>query len=98
MAREACPNPNRAGCPWQDRKDGCFSDSDHIIPQRLARRKGATPAERQYIMTNPDNRQQLCRWEHEMKTEQENDFALLRELRQKLGEIAMEGVDHGSAA
>lgn len=56
-----CPNP-RAECPYAAR-EGCFSDTDHIVPQRL----GKTTLAAVYIDL-PANKQQLCRWEHDQKT------------------------------
>ena len=56
-----CPNP-RADCPYAAR-GVCFSDTDHIVPKRLAE----TTLAAVYIDL-PANKQQLCRWEHEQKT------------------------------
>ncbi len=56
-----CPNP-RAECPYAAR-EGCFSDTDHIVPQRL----GTNALAATYIGL-PVNKQQLCRWEHDQKT------------------------------
>lgn len=76
MSIEACPTPSE-DCPYFDRRPpgklkrtqhhGCYSDMDHIVPRRLAKRKGSTPLERQYV-AHPVNHQQLCRWEHDEKT------------------------------
>jgi hypothetical protein len=91
---EGCPNPN-PNCKYYYRRPpgplkyeqshGCFADTDHIIPQRLARRAGATALEKNYIMKNPENQQQLCRWDHDIKGELENDFDLLQLLAQLTG-------------
>ena len=107
MSYEACPNPQE-DCPYYRRpapgklkgtqSHGCFSDSDHIIPQRLARRRSATRAEKQYIMQNPENREQLCRNLHNEKTLAEDDAELLKQLRQIVGGLAIEGVEGGEAA
>ena len=56
-----CPNP-RAECPYAAR-EGCFSDTDHIVPRRLAE----TTLAAVYIDL-PANKQQLCRWDHDQKT------------------------------
>ena len=55
-----CPNPNPL-CKYAER--GCFSDTDHIVPQRLA-----TTALNAAYIDLPVNKQQLCRREHEEKT------------------------------
>lgn len=62
MARGECPTP-RPECPYVNREGGCFSDLDHIVPQRL----GRTALAAIYINL-PSNKQQLCRWLHEQKT------------------------------
>lgn len=76
MSVERCPNPDPR-CPWfrrptpkslrDSQEHGCFSDLDHKVPQRLAREVGATALEKAYILNSKDNRQQLCRWEHDEK-------------------------------
>lgn len=68
MTRTACPNANRVGCPVAERKGGCFADTDHIVPQRYKRMSLLV---RKYIVT-PENKQQICRWEHEEKTTHES--------------------------
>jgi hypothetical protein len=55
-----CPNP-QPFCKYADR--GCFSDTDHIVPQRLA-----TTALNAAYIDLPENKQQLCRREHDTKT------------------------------
>ena len=64
-----CPNAHK-GCPWFDRPpsvpgatNGCFSDTDHIVPRRLA-----TTALTRLFINSPENKQQLCREEHEAKS------------------------------
>lgn len=70
MIRE-CPEPNPE-CPYYDleppkklqgQEYGCYSDEDHIVPQRLA----VDALSRAYIHA-PINKQQLCRWRHDEKT------------------------------
>jgi len=61
MARGVCSPEQRANCPLFDH----FSDNDHIVPQRYRKVSWLL---NKYIST-PDNQQQLCRWEHEQKTE-----------------------------
>lgn len=71
MAIGSCPNPSFE-CPWFRRptprplkgsqEHGCFSDLDHIVPQRL----GTTALAKTYINL-PENKQQLCRWDHDEK-------------------------------
>ena len=56
-----CPTP-RAECPYAAR-EGCFSDTDHIVPRRLA-----TTALTATYIDLPANKQQLCRWDHDQKT------------------------------
>lgn len=74
MSRKPCPNANEH-CKYffrpvnkqmreQGFENGCFSDLDHIVPQRL----GKTALAKAYINL-PMNHQQLCRVEHEEKTE-----------------------------
>lgn len=63
MSRGPCPNPNQEGCPWQERPGGCFSDTDHIVPQRY---RSLGLLVKKYIQT-PDNQQQICRYEHDQK-------------------------------
>lgn len=72
MTIRPCPKPS-PDCPYFDRKapsplrgkqeHGCFEDKDHIVPQRL----GTTALAKAYIDL-PENKQQMCRWEHEKKT------------------------------
>lgn len=64
-----CPTPREA-CPYFSRPSrtpnaevGCFSDTDHIVPQRLA-----TNALSKLYIYSPENTQQICRSEHEAKT------------------------------
>lgn len=64
-----CPTP-RVDCPYYSRQPrtpdsevGCFSDTDHIVPQRLA-----TNALSKLYIYSPENTQQICRREHEEKT------------------------------
>lgn len=70
MSRGECPKPlkERVGCPWIDRKGGCFSDADHVVPQRF---KDLGLLVSKYIYT-PENIEQKCRWEHEEKTNLES--------------------------
>lgn len=67
----------------QVQEHGCFSDRDHIIPQRLARRFGRTSLERE-IIYDQENIVQTCRAEHDEKTVQEDDAVLLCELAAKV--------------
>lgn len=64
-----CPYVNE-GCRWYGREprikgadNGCFSDTDHIVPRRLA-----TTALSKLFIESPENKQQLCRAEHDEKT------------------------------
>lgn len=84
-----CPNP-RADCPYAARK-GCFSDTDHIVPKRLAK----TTLAAVYVEL-PANKQQICRWEHEEKTANGDEPLPSREsmrtaieIAQELGQIAL---------
>lgn len=56
MAIEGCPNP-QPDCKYAPE---CFSDNDHIIPQRL----GTTALRRTYLEL-PQFQQQLCRRLHD---------------------------------
>lgn len=76
MSRKPCPFANES-CKYWDRpvppelkrrygqENGCFSDLDHIVPRRL----GTTALSQFYITQVPENKQQLCRAEHDMKTQ-----------------------------
>jgi hypothetical protein len=70
MSRGICPKPleARADCPVAERPGGCFSDIDHRTPQRF---KNLGWLVRWYINT-PDNKERLCRWEHEQKSATES--------------------------
>lgn len=57
-----CPNP-RPDCKYYDK--GCFSDTDHIVPRRL----GKCALSKAYINL-PENKQQMCRSEHDEKSKQ----------------------------
>lgn len=71
MSRGACPTPEsgRTGCPVANRPNGCYSDIDHVVPQRY---KALGLLVRKYIYT-PDNQERRCRWEHEQKTQTETE-------------------------
>jgi hypothetical protein len=85
-----CPRPN-PNCRYynmeprgplrQFQEHGCYADTDHIIPQRLGRLASSTRAERLYILSG-DNMEQTCRWDHDIKTELEDDVNLLQMLKQ----------------
>lgn len=84
-----CPNPDPT-CKWAER-GGCFSDTDHIVPRRLA----TTALSAAYIDLQ-ENKQQLCRREHEDKTaagdEPLPDTETMRQAivkAQALGELAL---------
>jgi len=68
MSFGECEFRNEA-CPYYKRpikkgnESGCFSDRDHIVPQRLAQTGLAT-----LYIYSPENYQQLCRLEHDKKT------------------------------
>ena len=74
-----CPYANE-GCPYygkdappqleETQEHGCYSDTDHVIPQALGRRRYATTLLKHFIST-PANKVQRCRWEHDFKTEEE---------------------------
>lgn len=68
---------------------GCYSDRDHVIPQRLARRFGRSSLERA-IIYDTDNIVQTCRAEHDEKTANENDAVLLCQLAAKVLERVMQ--------
>lgn len=72
-----CPNASPE-CPYFDRAtrgvlhdtqdNGCYTDTDHRIPKFMGR--GANALLRNYIRSD-DNKQQLCRHEHDLKTAEE---------------------------
>lgn len=87
--RGECPSP-QAECKWAER-GGCFSDTDHIVPRRLA----TTALAATYIELQA-NKQQLCRREHEEKTaagdEPLPDVETMRQAivrAQAMGEVAL---------
>lgn len=101
MSRGECPTPREA-CPYYDRTPppelrgqefGCFSDLDHLVPQRLAKGLGKTSLIRQYIY-HPVNLSQTCRWEHEMKNKQGDRLLPSEEVM--LQEIAEYEANNGS--
>jgi hypothetical protein len=60
MAREACPDP-QPDCKYATLKGGCFSDLHHTYwPKRLYCGKIATE-----FRGLPENKQQICRREHD---------------------------------
>lgn len=71
-----CPNPN-PNCPYFNRNTpsplrgeqthGCYADTDHVIPRFMGRIAGASTLLKNYIRSKA-NQQQLCRWEHDQKT------------------------------
>lgn len=84
-----CPAPQE-GCKYAELR-GCFSDTDHIVPRRLA----TTALSGTYIELQA-NKQQLCRREHDEKTaagdEPLPEVAEMREaivLAHAMGEISM---------
>lgn len=84
-----CPNP-QPDCKYFER--GCFSDTDHIVPRRLA----TTVLSSIYIIDLPSNREQLCRKIHEEKTARGDEpLPSVEEMRealviaQSLGEIVL---------
>lgn len=87
--RGECPDP----VPWckYAERGGCFSDTDHIVPRRLA-----TTALTSIFIELQSNKQQLCRREHEEKTTRGDEPLPDREtMRQEvvraqaMGEIAL---------
>jgi hypothetical protein len=89
MTAEVCPISNET-CPWFNRpvraqgaENGCFTDLDHRVPQRLA----TTTLASLYIYS-PENKQQICRDEHDAKTREgdeplpERQYMLSRVLAQ----------------
>ena len=67
--RSECPEPNKEGCPWQNR-GGCFADSDHITPRVVAKQQKDARMRKlaRRFIGLPENRQQLCRYLHDQKT------------------------------
>lgn len=61
MARGMCSPEQVERCPLPSH----YSDRDHIVPQRYKRFSWLL---RHYIVT-PENKQQVCRWEHIQKTD-----------------------------
>lgn len=89
MAYEACPFANEACKYWglpprpalkHTQSEGCYSDRDHIIPQRIGRLALVTQRERDYI-NSESNIRQTCRFEHDNKSLGENDTELREQLR-----------------
>ena len=72
FANEACPHYAKEP-PAQlyvEQEHGCYSDTDHIVPQSMGRKKYASALLRNYIDT-PANKVQKCRWEHDAKTNED---------------------------
>lgn len=74
---EACPNAGLKNCPYRHKNPpsvlrgqptGCYSNTDHIVPQRLARLPHATELEKAYIYSDA-NKRQLCKWLHDIKND-----------------------------
>jgi hypothetical protein len=83
--RGECTEPNKEGCPYAERKGGCFSDEDHIYPRRL----GKTALENLFIQINT---QQICRWEHEKKSKKEAEELPSREIiKEAVAQAIMNG-------
>lgn len=63
MSREACPTPEteRAECPYVNRPNGCFSDTDHTYWPASKYRDTLGSTFREL----PINKVQRCRWEHD---------------------------------
>lgn len=91
LANEGCKYFERPSVPRGNQENGCFSDRDHKVPQRLATTALATA----YIY-GPENLQQICRNEHDEKCKDGDDPLPSREamiesvLRQsKMGKIVV---------
>lgn len=91
VANEACKYFRRVPVAGGNVENGCFSDKDHKVPQRLA----TTALARAYIYS-PDNLQQICRSEHDDKCKDgddplpERNIMVERVLTQaKLGRLAI---------
>ena len=63
MSIEQCPNP-KPDCKYAPE---CFSDNDHLIPQRL----GETALKRAYLNL-PQFQEQVCRQEHDERNARHN--------------------------
>lgn len=96
MALTECPDPNKEGCPWQYRSDGCFADTDHIIPRFVGRQQETRAMRRlaRRFLVLPDNKQQLCRYEHDQKCYEEliapPELPTADEMRRALGSHAIQ--------
>lgn len=94
MSREACPRPKdeRAGCPWKDRKGGCYSDNHHLYWPASDYK---TPLEKKFRWL-PENQEQTCRWEHdEAHHELPPEKPSIQEMRSALARVALERVEEG---
>jgi len=95
MSREACPNPNRAGCPWKERKGGCFADNHHLFWPASDYK---TPLEKRFRWL-PENQEQTCRMEHdEAHHELPPEKPSIEQMRQAIARSAIEGAQGGEAA
>lgn len=63
FANETCKYYDRSPVRGGNRENGCYSDKDHKVPQRLA-----TTALAKAFIYSPENMQQICRDEHDAKT------------------------------
>ena len=85
FANENCKYYTHPPVPRGNIENGCRSDQDHIVPQRLAQ----TTLANLYIYS-PDNLQQLCRDEHDDKTRMGDEPLPTRQgmLESVIGQIA----------
>jgi hypothetical protein len=60
--RGECPSP-QDDCPYADREGGCYSDIDHEYYPAIDYSDIMGSEFREL----PENKQQICRWEHEQK-------------------------------
>jgi len=60
--RGECPVP-RPECPYANRPEGCFSDTDHLYYPEVDYRDIIGQEFREL----PENKQQKCRWEHDLR-------------------------------
>ena len=95
MSRRECPEPNKEGCPWQDRKGGCFSDLHHLAHPASSYH---TPIEKRF-RDLPENKQQLCRYLHDLAhLEAPPVKPSVDEMRQAIARSAIEGAQGGEAS
>jgi hypothetical protein len=86
-----CPRENTPGCPYMER-GGCASNEHHRL---WPRRRYKSQLEKQF-RDLPENKEQLCRWEHDLLHEFElpPEKPSLETMLVALSQLAIQEADH----